>query len=42
LLDGEVTVATRGGELAIRWPGPGAAVMMTGDAGRGFDGEIAI
>jgi diaminopimelate epimerase len=42
LLDREVTVATRGGELVIRWPGPGGAVMMTGDAVRVFDGEIAI
>jgi diaminopimelate epimerase len=42
LLDRAVSVATRGGELVIRWPGPGAAVMMTGDAVRVFDGEIEI
>jgi len=42
LLDREVRVATRGGELAIRWPAPGAAVMMTGDAVRVFDGEVAL
>jgi diaminopimelate epimerase len=42
LLDHEVSVATRGGELAIRWPGPGAAVMMTGDAVRVFDGEVEV
>ena len=42
LLDGEVRVETRGGELAIRWPGGDAAVMMTGDAVRVFDGEIEI
>ena len=42
LLDAEVTVATRGGELRIRWPGPPHPVMMTGDAVRVFDGEIEI
>jgi diaminopimelate epimerase len=42
LLDSEVRVETRGGELAIRWPGGDAAVMMTGDAVRVFDGEIEI
>ncbi len=42
LLDEEVRVTTRGGDLAIRWPGNGRPVMMTGDAVRVFDGEIAI
>ena len=42
LLDSEVRVATRGGELIVRWPGDGAPVMMTGDAVRVFDGEIEI
>jgi diaminopimelate epimerase len=52
LLDPEVRVETRGGELEIRWPGRGpevpgqtnelATVMMTGDAVRVFDGEIEI
>jgi diaminopimelate epimerase len=42
LLDAEVRVLTRGGELGIRWPGGNAAVMMTGDAVRVFDGEIEI
>jgi diaminopimelate epimerase len=42
LLDRDVRVATRGGELVIRWPGAGEAVMMTGDAVRVFDGEIAL
>jgi diaminopimelate epimerase len=42
LLDEEVSVATRGGELLIRWPGEGHAVMMTGDAVRVFDGEIEL
>ena len=42
LLDREVRVTTRGGDLFIRWPGADAAVMMTGDAVRVFDGEIEI
>jgi diaminopimelate epimerase len=42
LLAREVRVSTRGGDLVIRWPGEGEAVMMTGDAARVFDGEIEI
>jgi diaminopimelate epimerase len=42
LLDGDVRVTTRGGDLRIRWPGGNAPVMMTGDAVRVFDGEIEI
>jgi len=42
LLDGEVRVSTRGGDLMIRWPGDSAPVMMTGDAVAVFDGEIDI
>ncbi len=42
LLDPEVRVATRGGELTIRWPGGEGPVIMTGDAVRVFDGEIDI
>ena len=42
LLDPQVRVATRGGELVIRWPGPPHPVMMTGDAVRVFDGEIEL
>jgi len=42
LLDPEVTVATRGGDLRIRWPGDAHPVMMTGDAVRVFDGEIEL
>jgi diaminopimelate epimerase len=40
LLDRDVRVTTRGGDLRIRWPGDSANVMMTGDAVRVFDGEI--
>jgi diaminopimelate epimerase len=42
LLDGEVTVATRGGDLGISWTGEGAPVMMTGPAETVFEGEIDI
>ena len=42
LLDAEVRVTTRGGDLTIRWPGPDRPVMMTGDAVRVFDGEIEL
>jgi diaminopimelate epimerase len=51
LLDEEVRVTTRGGDLLIRWGGGSAAaqetagfspVIMTGDAVRVFDGEIDI
>jgi diaminopimelate epimerase len=42
LLDPEVTVTTRGGDLTIRWPGGRAPVIMTGDAVRVFDGVLEI
>jgi diaminopimelate epimerase len=42
LLDGEVTVATRGGDLGISWAGEGTPVMMTGPAVTVFEGEIEI
>jgi diaminopimelate epimerase len=42
LLDREVRVSTRGGDLMIRWPGDSAPVMMTGDAVAVFDGEIDV
>jgi len=42
LLESNVTVETRGGNLTIDWPGGSAAVMMTGDAVRVFDGELEI
>ena len=42
LLDPEVRVTTRGGDLLIRWPGGERPVMMTGDAVRVFDGEIEL
>ena len=42
LLDRDVTVATRGGDLGISWAGEGAPVMMTGPAVAVFEGEIEI
>jgi diaminopimelate epimerase len=46
LLDGTVSVATRGGQLTIRWAGgendPNRSVWMTGPAVTVFEGEIEI
>ncbi len=42
LLDSTVRVRTRGGELAIRWDGPGEPVLMTGPATTVFEGEWQV
>lgn len=42
LLDEEVTVTTRGGDLVISWAGEARPVMMTGPAVTVFEGEIEI
>jgi len=42
LLDSKVRVETRGGELTIRWDGPGEPVLMTGPAQTVFEGEWRI
>src|ERR1700694_3476672 len=42
LLDEEVRVTTRGGDLLIFWPGDQQPVMMTGDAVQVFNGEIEL
>jgi diaminopimelate epimerase len=42
LLDSPVRVATRGGELTIRWDGADNPVLMTGPAETVFEGEIEI
>jgi diaminopimelate epimerase len=42
LLDGKVTVTTRGGDLGISWAGEGKPVMMTGPAVAVFEGEIEL
>ncbi len=41
-LDHTVDVDTRGGQLTIRWAGPGEPVLMTGPAVKVFDGQIDI
>ncbi|MGH8648640.1 MAG: diaminopimelate epimerase [Burkholderiales bacterium] len=42
LLDREVTVTARGGDLGISWAGEGTPVMMTGPAESVFEGEMEI
>jgi len=42
LLDGRVTVSTRGGDLVIVWAGTGQPVLMTGPAVSVFDGEMVL
>ena len=42
LLDRDVTVTTRGGDLGISWAGAGAPVLMTGPAETVFEGEMEI
>ncbi len=42
LLDNEVRVSLRGGDLTIQWPGGKAPLIMTGDANKVFDGKIKL
>ncbi len=42
LLDDEVTVSLRGGELTIRWAGEGEPLWMIGPAETVFEGEISL
>jgi diaminopimelate epimerase len=42
LVDSPVRVETRGGVLAVAWPGPGAGVLMTGPATTVFEGEWEV
>jgi diaminopimelate epimerase len=42
LVDSPVRVATRGGELVIRWDGAGTVVSMTGPAVTVFEGEMEL
>ncbi|WP_104400934.1 diaminopimelate epimerase [Vibrio penaeicida] len=41
LLDEEVTVHLPGGDLKIRWQGPGKPLYMTGPATHVFDGQLS-
>lgn len=40
LLDSEVKVRLRGGELSVNWPGPGEHIWMTGPAEVAFEGRV--
>jgi diaminopimelate epimerase len=42
LLDAQVTVHTRGGDLQIAWRGAGQPVMMTGPAVTVFEGTVEV
>jgi diaminopimelate epimerase len=42
LLDAQVRVSTRGGDLGISWAGEGKHVLMTGPAVSVFEGEIKL
>jgi diaminopimelate epimerase len=42
VVDNEVSIELRGGELEIGWKGDGAPVIMTGPAAEVFTGEIPI
>ncbi len=42
LLDDQVEVSLRGGDLSVRWAGPGQPVFMTGAANKVFEGEIDL
>jgi len=42
LLDPEVTVSTRGGDLTIKWSGQNTPILMTGPAISVFEGEINL
>ncbi|MBO9664482.1 diaminopimelate epimerase [Dokdonella sp.] len=42
LVDAEVRVTLPGGELTIRWDGPGSTLWMTGPAAFVFEGEYCV
>ncbi len=42
LLEAEVTITTRGGDLGVSWRGEGTPVLMTGPAETVFEGELEI
>jgi diaminopimelate epimerase len=41
-LSGDVTVALPGGELEVRWAGPGSPIWLTGEAVNEFEGVVEI
>jgi len=42
LLDGEVGVLVRGGELRVNWAGPGEPIWLTGPAEVSFEGHVEV
>jgi diaminopimelate epimerase len=42
LLAADVTVQLPGGELSVRWAGPGESVWLIGEAVKAFEGVIEI
>ncbi|MAF82898.1 MAG: diaminopimelate epimerase [Gammaproteobacteria bacterium] len=42
LLSGDVTVVLPGGELEVRWAGPGSPVWLVGEAENSFEGVVEI
>ncbi len=42
LLDADVSVSVRGGELGVRWGGPGESIWLTGPAQIAFQGHIEL
>ena len=41
-LDQKVTVVMPGGKLEVSWPGPKAAIWLSGPAEKVFDGKIKV
>jgi diaminopimelate epimerase len=42
LLDGEVRVGVRGGELRVNWAGPGENIWLTGPTEISFEGHVEV
>ncbi|MBV8909142.1 MAG: diaminopimelate epimerase [Gammaproteobacteria bacterium] len=42
LLDGEVRVLVRGGELRVNWAGPGESIWLTGPVEVSFEGHVEV
>jgi diaminopimelate epimerase len=42
LLDGEVRVLVRGGELRVNWAGPGEPIWLTGPVEVSFEGHVEV
>jgi diaminopimelate epimerase len=42
LLDSEVRVLVRGGELRVNWAGPGESIWLTGPAEVSFEGHVEV